>query len=59
MRKISRWYDVDIQYKGRTTSATFVGTLPRSTDIKEVLKYLQLTGLVHFKIEERRVTAMP
>lgn len=59
MRKMSRWYDVDIQYQGKTTNATFIGTLPRSSDIKEVLKYLELTGLVHFKTVERRVTAMP
>lgn len=59
MRKISRWYDVDIDYEGKTTNATFVGTLPRSSDISEVLKYLELTGTVHFKVAERRVTAMP
>lgn len=59
MRRISRWYDVDIAYSQRTTGATFVGTIPRSTNITEVLKYLELTGLVHFKIEERRVTVMP
>jgi ferric-dicitrate binding protein FerR (iron transport regulator) len=59
MRKISRWYNVDIDYEGKTSTATFVGTLPRSSDIGEVLKYLELTGLVHFKVTERRVTAMP
>ncbi|WPU93144.1 FecR family protein [Mucilaginibacter sabulilitoris] len=59
MRKIARWYDVDVDYEGKTTSATFVGTIPRSQNITEVLKYLELTGLVHFKITERRITAMP
>lgn len=59
MRKIARWYDVDVDYEGKTTSATFVGTVPRSQNITEVLKYLELTGLVHFKITERRITAMP
>lgn len=59
MRKIARWYDVDIDYEAKTTSATFVGTIPRSQNITEVLKYLELTGLVHFKIKERRITAMP
>lgn len=59
MRKISRWYDVSIDYQGKTTNATFVGTLPRSSNISDVLKYLELTGLVHFKVAERRVTAMP
>ena len=59
MRKIARWYDVDIDYEAKTTTATFVGTIPRSQNITEVLKYLELTGLVHFKITERRITAMP
>ena len=59
MRKIARWYDVDVDYEGKTTPATFVGTVPRSQNITEVLKYLELTGLVHFKITERRITAMP
>lgn len=59
MRKISRWYDVDVDYQGKTTKAIFVGTLPRSSNIGEVLRYLELTGLVHFKVTERRVTAMP
>ncbi|UOE47502.1 FecR family protein [Mucilaginibacter sp. SMC90] len=59
MRKIARWYDVDVAYSGKVTNATFVGTIPRSEQITEVLKYLELTGLVHFKITERRITAMP
>jgi transmembrane sensor len=59
MRKISRWYDVDIQYNGKTTSEGFVGTIPRSKSIQEVLKYLELTELVHFKIIERRIIVMP
>jgi hypothetical protein len=59
MRKIARWYDVDIDFEGKTTSATFIGTIPRSQNIKEVLGYLELTGLAHFKISERRVIVMP
>jgi len=59
MRKIARWYDVDLSYEGKITDLNFIGTIPRSTNIPEVLKYLELTGLVHFKIEERRVIVMP
>ncbi|MDB5150016.1 MAG: FecR family protein [Mucilaginibacter sp.] len=59
MRKIARWYDVDVTYQPKTTTATFIGTIPRSQNITEVLKYLELTGLVHFKIEERRIITMP
>lgn len=59
MRKISRWYDVKIEYHGKMTSEDFVGTIPRSQNIIDVLNYLQLTGLVHFQVIERRVIVMP
>ncbi|SEO06676.1 FecR protein [Mucilaginibacter gossypiicola] len=59
MRKVARWYDVNIQYQGTTTHEGFVGTVPRSENISEVLNALELTGLVHFKIVERRVIVMP
>jgi len=59
MRKLARWYDVSIDYKGKTSTASFVGTIPKSTDIRQVLKYLELTELVHFKITERRIVVMP
>lgn len=59
MQKISRWYDVEVEYQGNVTTEGFVGTIQRSTDIKEVLERLELTGLVHFKIVERRIIVMP
>jgi len=59
MRKIARWYNVSITYEGKITNASFVGTIPKSTQIDQVLKYLELTGLVHFKITERRIIVMP
>ena len=59
MNKIARWYNVEIEYEGEVTKEEFVGTVPRSEDISEVLKRLELTGLVHFKIKERRIIVMP
>lgn len=68
MRKLSRWYDVDIQYSGNITKEGFVGTISQSEDIQKVLEMLELTGSVHFKVERngfrasgkgRRVTVMP
>lgn len=58
MNKISRWYDVDIEYRGKVTQEEFVGVIPRSKNLSDVLHTLQLTGLVHFKIEERRIIVM-
>jgi len=59
MRKLARWYDIDVTYQGKPTQEGFVGTLPRSQNLAEILKTLELTGLVHFKTEGRSVTVMP
>lgn len=59
MRKISRWYDIDVHYTGSITREGFVGSVSKFENLSEVLSALELTGLVHFRIEERRVTVMP
>lgn len=58
MRKISRWYDVEVEYQGNVTHKTFGGIYSMNKDINELLKGLELTGLIHFKIEERRIIVM-
>lgn len=58
MRKIARWYDVDIDYRGNMDKKIFSGTISKYDDVKEVLKMLQLTGTVNFKINERRIIVM-
>jgi ferric-dicitrate binding protein FerR (iron transport regulator) len=58
MRKISRWYDVEVEYQGNVTNKTFGGIYSMNKDINELLKGLELTGLIHFKIEERRIIVM-
>ncbi|SMC58315.1 FecR family protein [Pedobacter nyackensis] len=59
MRKIARWYNVEVIYQGKITDNNFVGTVPRFGNISEALTILELTNTVHFKIEGRRVTVMP
>jgi transmembrane sensor len=59
MRKISRWYDVEIIYQGDFSSKTFTGTVSRSENIDKALGLLELTGVVHFKIKGRSVIVMP
>ena len=59
MRKLARWYDIDVTYQGKPTREGFVGTLPRTQNLAEILKTLELTGLVHFKTVGRSVTVMP
>jgi transmembrane sensor len=59
MKQISRWYDVDVEYRGNLSDQYFGGTYSKYKDISELLKGLELTGLIHFKIEGRRIIAMP
>ncbi len=59
MRKIARWYNVDIEYRGNIAKKTFGGTISKFENVSEVLKVMELTDVIHFKIEERRVIVMP
>ena len=58
MRKLSRWYNVEVSYSGNIPDVGFGGNISRSKDISEVLNVLQLTNAVHFKVEGRRITVM-
>ncbi|WP_316842923.1 FecR family protein [Pedobacter gandavensis] len=59
MRQISRWYDVEVEYKGTLSQERFNGAISRFKNISQVLKMLSSTGVVHFKVEGRRVIVMP
>lgn len=59
MRQISRWYDVDVVFKGNISQEAFAGKISRFKHLSEVLDLIELTGLVHFKVEGRRITVMP
>ena len=58
MREISRWYDVDIVYKGQI-SQQFVGKIPRNMPLMDVLKVLESTGWVHFQVAGKVITVTP
>jgi transmembrane sensor len=54
LRQISRWYDVDIVYKGNV-NLHFTGQLPRNDNASKVFEKLTLTGEVHFKIDGKKI----
>jgi transmembrane sensor len=58
MRKLSRWYNIELQYQGTIPNEGFNGIISRSKNISQVLKMLEKTKAVHFKIEGRRVTVI-
>ncbi|NRF41151.1 FecR family protein [Pedobacter foliorum] len=55
MRKISRWYNVDVVFKGNVSKDKFGGTVSRFENVSQVLRKLEYTDKVHFIIEERRI----
>jgi transmembrane sensor len=58
MEQISRWYDVEVEYRGDMRHKTFGGVYSKNKDLEELLKGLELTGIIHFKIEGRRIIVM-
>ncbi len=56
MRKLSRWYDIEVQFEGAIPDDEFSGAISRFKNISEVLKELEYYKTVHFKVEGRRVT---
>ncbi|SMD01954.1 FecR family protein [Pedobacter nyackensis] len=59
MTKVSRWYDVEVVYEGKLEEQSFLGQIERSKKISSLLKILELSGNVHFKISGRRIVVMP
>lgn len=55
MKKVSRWYDVDVEYQGSFENQRFGGTFYRFKSINELLHHLEEIGDIHFKIVGRRV----
>lgn len=59
MRKISRWYDVEVIYQNpELKNEIFSGGISRFELVSDVLKKLSLTEVVKFKIEGRRIFVM-
>lgn len=56
MRKVARWYNVEVNYAGEMPDDEFGGRIPRTANVSQLLKKLELTNKVHFKIQGRRIT---
>jgi len=58
MRKISRWYDVEVVCPNDLEQLEFIGKVSRTKNIKDVINIIEETNAVHLKIEGRRITVM-
>ncbi|MGN8070356.1 FecR family protein [Mucilaginibacter sp. 22184] len=54
MRKISRWYDIDVVYQGPIGKDTYSGEIPRNASFSDVIKILTLDD-IHIKVSGRKL----
>lgn len=56
MKKIARWYDIEVVYESQEDADIQLdGWVSRKSNLSIVLKRIESTGKVHFKIEGRRL----
>lgn len=55
MRQISKWYNVDVEFKGTITKELFVGVISRNVNVSEIIKMLEKTGAVKLEIEGKKI----
>lgn len=58
MRKISRWYNVEVEYQGQLGNDTYNGEIPRNAAFSEVLKILKLDD-INVKQNGRKLIVSP
>jgi ferric-dicitrate binding protein FerR (iron transport regulator) len=58
MKKIARWYDVDVEYESGRITQRFGGELPMDSNLSQVLEILRTSG-VKFTIAGKKVIVKP
>ncbi|SHE48719.1 FecR family protein [Pedobacter caeni] len=59
MKEVSRWYNVEVEYKGDFSAVVIGGSVSKFTNIKEVLDVLALAGKISFKTAGNKVIVSP
>lgn len=54
MRQLVKYYDVEVEYRDEV-NYQFVAKISRQVNLSEFLKILELTNLIHFKIDGRKI----
>lgn len=58
MEELARWYNIEVIYESKFAGEGISGKISRNKPVSDVLKMLENTGLVKFKVEGRRVTVI-
>jgi len=60
MRKLSRWYDVDVRFAaGVDTLSHFSGRIQKYDNISSILNLIELTGTIHCTLKGRELYIFP
>jgi transmembrane sensor len=58
MRMVARWYNIEVIYESPPGDLRYGGEVSRSKNLSDILKMLEATGDVRFRVEGRRVTVI-
>ncbi len=58
MKQISRWYDLEVTYKGNV-SGDIGGSISRNVTVSKVLNMLEIASELKFEVNGRKVLVMP
>lgn len=59
MRKVARSYNMEVEYQGDVKDKRFWGVFPKDKGLSSLLKNLEQTNTIHFKVTGRRIVVMP
>ena len=55
MRQVERWYNVEVEYRTQGSEQDYTGVIPRTQNVSALLQTLELTGTVHFQVEQSNI----
>lgn len=59
MREVARWYNVEVRYEGDMSNISLSGIVSRNEEISRLLKALEMTKMVRFRISGNVVVVSP
>ncbi len=58
MKKVSRWYDVEVEYKDGMAGKRIGGSIPILDNVGEMMEALKATGLLHYEMKGGTIVIM-
>ncbi|WP_316838787.1 FecR family protein [Pedobacter gandavensis] len=59
MRQFSRWYNIEVEYRGDVSNVRFGGQVSRMKNLAQVLRIMELTKSIQFRVEGNKIIVMP